>query len=187
MVLGFLVKFFQYLTRPEFVETTKMTKQNIATLIAPCIMRCPCVDIKNTVLFMEKERKFLLSLLENLDAHAYPNFRIVDTDIEDFTEKKRKTRWPSILKRHSMSFNLSGMKDENMMFDFGENSPHSPHISTSPPSYDESVATQDKSKTKRKKKHHSSSTTPMHSPHKSKSHHSHHDTSDEEHKKDKVQ
>ncbi len=175
MVLGFLVKFFQYLTQPEFVETTKMTKMNIATLIAPCIMHCPCVDIKNTVVFMEQERRFLLGLLEGLDAHSYPNFRLIETDIDDFTVKKKKTRWPSIIKRHSTSLNLSSLRGDSSLF------PPSPTPSVSPPSYNESMASSDKTKTKKKKKHHSSSANPSHSSHKTKSHQ---EISDEESKKE---
>lgn len=178
MVLGFLVKFFQYLTQPEFVETTKMTKMNIATLIAPCIMHCPCVDIKKTVVFMEQERRFLLGLLEGLDAHSYPNFRLMDTDIDDFAVKKKKTRWPSIIKRHSTSLNLSSLRGDNSLF---PPSPHSPTPSVSPPSYDESLTSSDKSKGKKKKKHHSSSANPSHSSHKGKPHQ---EINDDEAKKD---
>lgn len=157
-----------------------MTRTNLATIIAPCVMRCPCLDLKKTVTFMEQEKKFLLGLFEGLDTRPFPNFILTDSEIDDVIEKKKKSRWPSLHKRHSVvALNLSGIKDDTGI----------PSLSSrgsletiSPPSYDESITTPEKVKMKKRKKYHSSTMISM-SPHKTQSHSE--STNDDQPKKSK--
>jgi hypothetical protein len=66
-VLLFLVEFLRRFIKPEVIERTKMTANNLAAVFAPCLFRCPYTDTTAFIQASEKEKRFLMKMIDSLD------------------------------------------------------------------------------------------------------------------------
>jgi RhoGAP domain/LIM domain len=73
-VFALIIGFVQALLKPEVVEHTRMDGPNIATLLAPGLMRCPYDDVVALMEASRKEAEFLLFAFENFDPSSMGNF-----------------------------------------------------------------------------------------------------------------
>lgn len=65
-VIHFIIEFLRRLCQPEVVEVTKMTKDNLAMVFAPSFLRCPYQDYTKAIMAADKEKAFVLFLLNSL-------------------------------------------------------------------------------------------------------------------------
>eukprot|EP00727_Mastigamoeba_balamuthi_P006174 m51a1_g2176 hypothetical protein (772) ;mRNA; r:81111-84047 len=70
-VVGYIVRFLQFMTRPEHVEQTLMSVNNMAAVFAPCLLHCPYDDLAASLQAAEKERTFVMDLIKSLDTAPF--------------------------------------------------------------------------------------------------------------------
>jgi len=64
-VLQFVINFLRSFLKPEFLAKTMMTSNNLATVFAPTLLRCPSDNPLMQITASSSEVKFVLILLEN--------------------------------------------------------------------------------------------------------------------------
>lgn len=62
---GYVVHLIAYLARDDIASKTMMDKINLASVFAPCFLFCPYDDLKVTLVAAEKEKTFLIALIDN--------------------------------------------------------------------------------------------------------------------------
>jgi len=78
-VTTFIFNFLQALANPEYVEITKMSKDNLCMVFAPGFLRCPYTEPNRILSAAEKEKAFLMNLWDKIPpnnknwAHLLPN------------------------------------------------------------------------------------------------------------------
>jgi len=76
-VAGFIISFLQFMSKPEHAADTKMDEVNLAAMFAPCLLRCPFEDnLEKTLICAEKEKAFVLELIDKLDTSGFPKFKV---------------------------------------------------------------------------------------------------------------
>jgi len=80
-VVGFVIKFLQFMNRPMFVSETMMGASNLASMFAPCLIRCPYHDLSKSLFAAEKESTFVEDLIGQLDTDRFPSFDTIDQSV----------------------------------------------------------------------------------------------------------
>jgi len=65
-VISYLINYMQKLAVPEISEITKMNKDNLAMVFSPSFLRCPYQDYNKALLASDKEKAFVLYLLNTI-------------------------------------------------------------------------------------------------------------------------
>lgn len=65
-IITFIIQFLKELIRPEVIQFTKMNSENLAMVFAPNFLRCPYQDYNQVLRAAEKEKTFVLFLLERI-------------------------------------------------------------------------------------------------------------------------
>lgn len=65
-ILIYLINFLQELAKPEYVEQTKMSVDNLSMVFAPTVLRCPYQDYNRVLASTDKQKAFMLNLFENV-------------------------------------------------------------------------------------------------------------------------
>jgi len=73
-LIGFIIKFLQFMNDEQFVKYTMMNSSNLASMLAPCLMNCPHEDLSVRLINSEKEKNFVMELISNLDTSRFPEF-----------------------------------------------------------------------------------------------------------------
>jgi len=63
-VIQFVINFLRSFLKPEYLEQTMMTSNNLATVFAPTLLRCPSDNPLMQITASSSEVKFVLILLE---------------------------------------------------------------------------------------------------------------------------
>jgi len=64
-IVTYLISFMHQLLSPDIVEVTKMSKDNLAMVFAPSVLRCPYSDAR-ALSAADKEKSFVLKLIDNI-------------------------------------------------------------------------------------------------------------------------
>jgi len=80
-VVGFVIKFLQFMNRPMFVGETMMGASNLSSMFAPCLIRCPYRDLSKSLIAAEKESSFVEDLIGQLDTDSFPSFDTKDESV----------------------------------------------------------------------------------------------------------
>lgn len=78
------------LSDPEVVEVTKMNQENLAMVFAPSFLRCPYQDYNQALMAADKEKAFVISLLQNLSVqspHSGESFYQEEEAYEQYEEE----------------------------------------------------------------------------------------------------
>jgi len=67
----FTINFLQEFSKAEHVEATRMSKENLAMVFSPSFLRCPYQDPHAVLSSAEKEKKFLLNLLDEVPFNGF--------------------------------------------------------------------------------------------------------------------
>jgi len=93
-VVSFIINFLQELSKPENVETTKMSKENLAMVFAPSFLRCPYTDYNRALTASEKEKEFVLFLIERISRAKAIDFSVAPSwlvdQMESFSKQEKK-------------------------------------------------------------------------------------------------
>jgi len=89
-VVSFIINFLQELSKPENVETTKMSKENLAMVFAPSFFRCPYTDYNRALNASEKEKEFVLFLIEGISRAKAIDFSVAPSWFVDQMESSSK-------------------------------------------------------------------------------------------------
>jgi hypothetical protein len=81
-VVVYLVNFLQELSKPEIVEETKMSPDNLAMCLAPSFLRCPYQDYNRVLASTDKQKAFVLQLMSKIPPNTKPFWRSNGSDAE---------------------------------------------------------------------------------------------------------
>lgn len=68
--MTFIIQFLKELVRADVVQYTRMNADNLAMVFAPSFLRCPYQDYNQVLLAAEKEKLFVLFLLERIPSSS---------------------------------------------------------------------------------------------------------------------
>jgi len=73
-LVGFIIKFLQFMNDEGFIRYTMMNSPNLASMLAPCLINCPYEDLSKRLISAEKEKNFIMELIGRLDTSPFPTF-----------------------------------------------------------------------------------------------------------------
>ena len=73
-LVGFIIKFLQFMNGEQFINYTMMNAPNLAAMLTPCLVVCPYEDLSKQLICAEKEKSFILELISTLDTSSFPTF-----------------------------------------------------------------------------------------------------------------
>jgi len=77
-VVLYLIQFLHELSKPEVIDATKMSLDNLAMCLAPSFLRCPYQDYNRVLASTDKQKAFVLDLMAKVSPPSKPLWRASD-------------------------------------------------------------------------------------------------------------
>jgi len=71
-IISYIIHFLQELSKPDVVDFTKMSPDNLAMCLAPSFLRCPYQDYNRFLSSTDKQKIFILELMNKLPPSTKP-------------------------------------------------------------------------------------------------------------------